>query len=232
MQSDVKAEKSTLRRSWHTKRHTSGVLRLGLGEHQYRGSEADEARAYFLLTVQKIAPAVVADLRGLWQRYGRVPASDLEGWARRYHLIYKGGPAAWVVCVAAGTCETWTEHPTWPADQFDVNGSIPSGELMPPSISPPAWEAHIETWPAYNLRLDQWRRTIAPRANEQVVRFLRAPEHFEWTVRFQIAGEKISHLAGASDLEDRKRAIRAAISETLSLIQLDRRFDPVGHPRK
>jgi hypothetical protein len=40
LQNDAKAQKDAQPQNWHTDRRTS-VLRLGLGEHQYRGAEAD-----------------------------------------------------------------------------------------------------------------------------------------------------------------------------------------------
>jgi hypothetical protein len=63
----------------------------------------------------------------------------------------------------------------------------------------------------------------------------RRPEHFEWAVRFQVNKERIATMAlalGSKGVSARERNMRKAIDEVLSWVQLDKRRDPGGRPRK
>ena len=230
MQNGANREKGALLESWHTNRHTSPELRLGIGEHQYLGAEAKEARYEFLNSVRKVAPAVLNDLRRLWQGYDTVPTSEIDAWARRYHLIHQGNVPAWVAGAAVATLEAWTRCPAWPADEFDLNGTIASGEILPNDIEF-KWNPHIETRAA---AIERFRRLdVRPGAGEQVVISLRTPEHFEWAVRFQALGESVKRIAsqlGPDAVEERAHTIGAAVRRVLGLVQLDRR-NHVGRPK-
>lgn len=234
MQNGANREKGALLESWHTNWHTSGELRLGIlgiGELEYLGAEAKRARYEFLAWIGKVVPAVLGDLRRLWQSYDAVPAGEIEAWARRYHLTHQGNVPAWVAGVAAATLEAWARYPAWPADQFDMNGAIASGEMLPNDIEF-RWNPHVESRAA---AIERFRRLdVRPDAGEQVVKSLRTPEHFEWAVRFQVLGESVGRIAsqlGPDAVEERAHTIGTAVRRVLKLVQLDR-HNRVGRPKK
>ena len=44
----------------------------------------------------------------LWEKNGgKVPESDLNGWAKQFHLLYQGRPAEWVTKAARLTLFQW-----------------------------------------------------------------------------------------------------------------------------
>ena len=96
------------------------------------------------------------------------------------------------------------------------------------------WNRHVETHAAATERFR--RLDVRPGAGEQVVKKLRAaPEHFEWAVRFQIGEERIADLAGSLnqiDSEERNRKTQKAVLNILRLVQLDKRPNRVGRPRR
>lgn len=61
----------------------------------------------------------------------------------------------------------------------------------------------------------------------------REPKRFEWAVRFQVDGERVSNMAlefGPKGAPARERNMRKAIDEVLSWVRLERRRDPGGRP--
>lgn len=239
MQNGANREKGALLESWHTNWHTSGELRLGIlgiGELEYLGAEAKRARYEFLAWIGKAAPAVLGDLRRLWQSYDAVPAGEIEAWARRYHLTHQGNVPAWVAGAAAATFEAWARYPAWPADQFDLNGSIACGEILPNDIEfNGSWNPHVESLAEVTERVTERLRrlNVRPDAGEQVVKSLRTPEHFEWAVRFQVLAESVARIAsqlGPDAVEERAHTIGTAVRRVLGLVQLDRR-NRVGRPK-
>src|ERR1035441_4851870 len=61
----------------------------------------------------------------------------------------------------------------------------------------------------------------------------REPKRFEWAVRFQVDGERVSNMAlefGPKGAPARERNMRKSIDEVLSWVRLERRRDPGGRP--
>jgi hypothetical protein len=228
-----------------------GSRRLGLGEFEHLGDDVDGARRIFLSAVEKLAPAVAADLRALWCKYGRPPASALEHWARVYGLLYKGSMPAWVAGVAVQTCETWTmlaryvptieaqrdgDPQAKPKIRFDLAGLVISGEMLSDDLEFRfAWNPRFETRADAKRRFDKLIDGVRSGADERDVRLFRSPEHFEWAVTFQVLGNDIPKMARASSddytFESRKHTIDTAVRDVLGLVGLDRR-NRAGRPRK
>ena len=84
----------------------------------------------------------------LWEKNGgKVRESDLNGWAKQFHLLYQGRPAEWVTKAARLTLFQWQVAETDDRVKAGKEGRLKAeteGRLKIPILIPPSHlQAHL-----------------------------------------------------------------------------------------
>jgi hypothetical protein len=85
-------------------------MRLGVDLRQQPGEDVEHARAHFLRIANELDKRPLADLHeAIYEKYllGTDPAAEINDWCRRWHLVFQGEPAAWVVNRVQWTLPWW-----------------------------------------------------------------------------------------------------------------------------
>ena len=228
-----------------------------------------DARYRFWQAVHLYANQTNERLLELWEENGgKVLETDLNGWARQFHLLHRGQPAEWVLRAARLAEFQWqvtdaeNRLKAEKGLKAESEGRPKTPILFPPlaatgalavtddecriNLPPLSWSPlQVSRLPDGNRPLTkvQFRRAVVGLLDKEINRIealarkrgaVRVPanrnkEHFEWTVRFQVNGERVSTMARG--VAEQERKIRKAIGSVLSWLPLDRRRDPSGRPR-
>lgn len=254
-------------------------MRKAVGEFEGKWNDpARLDRCYFLAAAQEEVPALVTrlaatftasspgvELRGTgWMDdfvgltgamlaedgapFARLK-SEVETWARQFHLTKSGEPAQWVLEAVAETFFRWARAGS-PDDQLTPPGYSQTVPYIDKSLHVPAFS--VTRWdPASGATREQVEAKI-----ENEIRLLRRhfkaqldriegeastgglvkaqtnfnAEHFQWAARFQCGKESVSALV--RKLQGSDRSYRMAINSVLASVDLTRRIERSGRPRR
>jgi hypothetical protein len=172
-------------------------------------------------------------------------------WAAQYHLVRDGNVPHWLVMQLEATFYRWEQFPTlirgprlcWEG----VHTGYWSEDILPLKeleISFPVFTWHPRK--GYESRegieksvLEEVRAILKKRLDEiealaaehglQTTPEVRKTEHFNWAVRYQLLGERVTDIASSIRGADCDvRTINSGISKVLSLIDISRRRERPG----
>lgn len=204
-----------------------------------------------MMAVSEFCPDVDRTLRGLYS--GRGTKRDvLDVWAARWNLTQGGRCPDWLATAAKWACEM--PNPiilvplspplpqiNWPIQLSETILRLPSlrwhpfqpTELADGSVRVlTKRQAREMAMCAIDAELDRIEAAARAAGAKETPRKTEAV-HFEWAVRFQVAGESMRAIAPRSkDPEHSERNVRYRVHEILKRVGLDVRRGRTGRPRK
>lgn len=233
--------------------------RLGTGEFGTPEDAADTARGMFLREIQASAPIVLTSLKEtVWPDFGKASDSRLAAlgsrtlraliyqWAKRLCLLQNNRVPSWLISQVHATLATWADHPSqcpssWGGIYTGYSTRISGGFTI--TFPEFYWDPrrgfesreHFEDRVVQEIRkilrerLNAIEDLLAKRLGLTRSPEFRRPQHFNWAVRYQVLGERVTDIADsvrAGDIDD--RTINSGIKNVLSLVGLSRRAAKPG----